>query len=165
MSKIYYAGPLFNEAERSFNIKLAHELEKEGFEVFLPQRDGVEANKPQYAHLNKEERRKCMFVMDRDMILEADIFLFILDGRVPDEGACFELGIAYYQKCSISNEKRIFGLQTDKRAAFISAKINPMIACSLDCLFLSSSDLLLFLRKEKNNLSTYNYSNVQKKML
>ena len=42
MSKIYYAGSLFNEAEKSFNIKLAHELEKDGFDVFLPQRDGGE---------------------------------------------------------------------------------------------------------------------------
>lgn len=48
-----------------------------------------------------------MFIMDRDKILEADIFLFILDGRVPDEGACVELGIAYHQKISIFNNKKI----------------------------------------------------------
>ncbi|MFW9879176.1 MAG: hypothetical protein ACFFG0_39355 [Candidatus Thorarchaeota archaeon] len=30
--KIYYACPLFNEAEKNFNIKLAHKLEKEGFD-------------------------------------------------------------------------------------------------------------------------------------
>lgn len=55
MNKIYYAGPLFNDAERDFNIKLVHKLEKEGFEVFLPQRDGVEASKAEYVNLGKEK--------------------------------------------------------------------------------------------------------------
>ncbi len=107
MSKIYYAGPLFNEAEINFNMKLTHELEKEGFEVFHPQRDGVEASKAEYANLRKEEKRKTMFVMDRDKISEADIFLFILDGRVPDEGACVELGIAYYRNFQFLMIKRL----------------------------------------------------------
>ena len=138
MYKVYYAGPLFNEAEKDFNQKLAFKLKQEGFEVFLPQIDGVESSNPKYANLSKEERRKSMFVMDRDKILEANIFLFILDGRVPDEGACVELGIAYYHKYSIFSDKMIIGLQTDKRAAFISAKLNPMIACSLDYLFYST---------------------------
>jgi len=152
MLKIYYAGPLFNEAELSFNLKFTFELEKENFKVFLPQRDGVENTKPKYKNLCKEEKRKNLFTIDRDKILEADIFLFILDGRVPDEGACVELGMAYYHKYSISNNKMIIGLQTDKRAAFISAKLNPMIACTLDYLFHSTNDLLLFLKKEKDNL-------------
>jgi len=37
--KIYLAGPLFTEAERAFNLELAHLLEKEGHEVYLPQRE------------------------------------------------------------------------------------------------------------------------------
>lgn len=149
MSKIYFAGPLFNEAEKEFNQKLTLELEKEEFDVFLPQRDGVESSKPEYANLCKDEKRKIMFDIDRDKILEANIFLFVLDGRVPDEGACVELGIAYHQKYSISNDKIIIGLQTDKRAAFISAKLNPMIACALDYLFFSINDLKEFLIKKK----------------
>lgn len=108
--KIYFAGPLFNDAEKEFNQKLTLELEREGFEVFLPQRDGVESTKPEYAHLCKEEKRKIMFAIDRDKVLNADIFLIVLDGRVPDEGACVELGIAYHQKYSISNNKMIIGL-------------------------------------------------------
>jgi len=147
MTKIYFAGPLFNDAERDFNLKLTLELEREGFEVFLPQRDGVESTKEEYAYLPKEEKRKIMFAVDRDRILQADIFLFILDGRVPDEGACVELGIAYHQKYSNFQDKIIIGLQTDKRAAFISAKLNPMIACSLDHLFFSSNELKNFLVK------------------
>ncbi len=147
MFKIYYAGPLFNDAEIDFNLKLTLELEKDGFEVFLPQRDGVESSKPAYANLSKEEKRKIMFATDRNKIIEADIFLFILDGRVPDEGACVELGIAYYQKFLNSKDKMIIGLQTDKRAAFMSAKLNPMIVCALNYLFHSRKDLFLFLEK------------------
>lgn len=147
--KIYFAGPLFNDAERDFNLKLTLKLESEGFEVFLPQRDGVEKSKPEYANISKEDKRKIMFTIDRDKILEANIFLFVLDGRVPDEGACVELGIAYHQKYSISQDKIIIGLHTDRRAAFISTKLNPMITCALDQLFISFNDLKNFLIKSK----------------
>jgi nucleoside 2-deoxyribosyltransferase len=37
--KIYFAGPLFNEAEKSFNLRLTEKLEKLNHKVFLPQRD------------------------------------------------------------------------------------------------------------------------------
>ena len=46
--QIYLAGPLFSEAERRFNLRLTHRLEALGFEVFLPQRDGVERDRPPY---------------------------------------------------------------------------------------------------------------------
>ena len=95
---IYFAGPLFNQAELEFNAKLTAELESLGYEVFLPQRNGVESTKPPYDQMSREERRKATFELDRDQILKADIFLIILDGRVPDEGAAVELGIAYMDK-------------------------------------------------------------------
>jgi hypothetical protein len=44
----------------------------------------------------------------------------------------------------------IIDLQTDKRAAFISAKLNPMIACAVDNLFNSIDDLKFFLKTQKN---------------
>jgi len=55
---IYFAGPLFSQAEKQFNLSLTHALEKNGFTVFLPQRDGVESSKSEYKDLPKEERRK-----------------------------------------------------------------------------------------------------------
>jgi hypothetical protein len=45
---IYLAGPLFSEAERRFNLRLTQRLEALGFEVFLPQRAGVERDRPPY---------------------------------------------------------------------------------------------------------------------
>jgi nucleoside 2-deoxyribosyltransferase len=85
---IYLAGPLFFEAERRFNLGLAERLEAIGFDVLLPQRDGVEREKSPYDAMTSEERRQAMFHLDRSTILDSDVFLFVLDGRVPDEGAC-----------------------------------------------------------------------------
>ncbi len=129
---IYLAGPLFSEAERRFNLDLTHRLEALGFDVFLPQRDGVECDRPPYDTMTPDERRHAMFNLDRTRILDSDVFLFVLDGRVPDEGACVELGIAYYQKYLQNGEKLLVGLHTDTRAAFIGGRLNPMVLVTLD---------------------------------
>ena len=130
---IYLAGPLFSEAERRFNLELTEKLEALDFRVFLPQRDGVEREIPPYDAMTPEERRYATFNLDKSMILDSDIFLFVLDGRVPDEGACVELGIAYCHKEVRNSEKLLIGLHTDPRAAFISARLNPMVSVPLDC--------------------------------
>jgi hypothetical protein len=82
---VYLADPLFSEAERRFNLELTYRLEAIGFEVFLPQRDGVERDRPPYDTMTPEERRHAIFHLDRSRILDADVF--VLDGRVPDERA------------------------------------------------------------------------------
>ena len=145
--KIYFAAPLFSQAERKFNLDLTHQLEQIGYEVFLPQRDGAERDKPPYDKMSKEERRQTMFAIDRDQILSCDVFLFVLDGRVPDEGACVELGIAYTQKYLEKNNKQIIGLQTDVRAAFLGAKLNPMLKIPLEQIFDTEELLLNYLSK------------------
>jgi hypothetical protein len=129
---IYLEGPLFSEAERCFNLELTHRLEALGFDVFLPQRDGVERDRPPYETMGPEERRRAMFDLDRTRIYDADVFLFVLDGRVLDEGACVELGIAYCQKYLHNGEKLLVGLHTDTRAALIGGRLNPMVRVPLD---------------------------------
>jgi nucleoside 2-deoxyribosyltransferase len=129
---IYFAGPLFSEAERRFNLALTQRLEALGYEVFLPQRDGAERDRPPYDAMTPEERRQAMFRLDRSRILDSDVFLFVLDGRVPDEGACVELGIAHCQKYLQNGEKLLLGLHTDTRSAFVGARLNPMVRVPLD---------------------------------
>jgi hypothetical protein len=129
---IYFGAPLFSQAEKIFNLLLTEKLEECGFKVFLPQRDGVESSKPHYNEMNSDELNRVIFTVDRDKVLEADIFLFVLDGRIPDEGACVELGIAYGQKDLLQREKLLIGLQTDIRAALLGGKLNAMIHGSLD---------------------------------
>ena len=42
-NKVYFAGPMFNQAEKDYNLKITKLLEEYGYQVFLPQRDGIEA--------------------------------------------------------------------------------------------------------------------------
>jgi len=144
--KIYFAGPLFSEAEKEFNQILCDKLESIGFNVFLPQRDGVEKEKPPYDTMPKEERRAAMFNLDKEKIFECDIFLFILDGRVPDEGACMELGLAYAHRELTKGKKTLVGLQTDVRAAFLGSKLNPMIRVPMDYIAENETDLIEFFK-------------------
>src|SRR5918992_1637410 len=142
---IYLAGPLFSEAERCFNLELTHRLEALGFDVFLPQRDGVERDRPPYDTMGPEERRRVIFELDRSRILDSDVFLIVLDGRVPDEGACVELGIAYCQKYLQKGEKLLVGLHTDTRAAFVGGRLNAMVRVPLDCVVDDEETLLRLL--------------------
>lgn len=147
-SMIYYAGPLFNAAERAFNVELTAALESLGCEVFLPQWDGVEANKLPYSEMSRDERRKAMFELDRDMIEGCDIFLFVLDGRIPDEGACVELGIAYAHRRATGVKRILLGFQTDIRSAFMGSKLNPMIRVPLDYIVTSTDELLAYISEK-----------------
>jgi len=144
--KIYFAAPLFSQGEIEFNQNLTDHIEKSGFSVFLPQRDGVERQKPPFDKMTDQERRKAMFDLDRDQIFDCDIFLFILDGRVPDEGASVELGLAYSHKYFKVQNKILIGLHTDIRAAFLKSRLNPMIKEALDQIFTKRSDLIKFLK-------------------
>lgn len=144
---IYFAGPLFNVAEKKFNERLTAKIEALGYKVFLPQRDGVTGDKPPYNKMSREKRREAMFNLNKEKILESDIFLFILDGRVPDEGACVELGIAYCQKELQRKKKLLVGLKTDSRAVQIATELNPMIKVPLRHIFKTEDDLIQFLKK------------------
>ncbi|QIN82838.1 hypothetical protein GBA63_09380 [Rubrobacter tropicus] len=142
---VYLAGPLFSEAERSFNEALAGKLEDRGFRVFLPQRDGVERDKAPYDAMRPEERRLAMFELDETKIMESDIFLFVLEGRVPDEGACVELGIAHAHRRLEGARRLIAGLHTDTRATFLGSKLNPMVRVPLDRIAEDEATLLRIL--------------------
>jgi nucleoside 2-deoxyribosyltransferase len=151
---IYFAGPLFCQAELAFNQHLTDRLEAAGFRVFLPQRDGVEADISGSATLTKEERGRAVFQIDTANILACDIFLFILDGRVPDEGACVELGIAYGHREFTQATRLLIGFQTDRRAGDHGSLLNPMIRVPLDCLTSDEETLLATLKcyKEQGSL-------------
>ena len=132
--KIYFAAPLFSEAEREFNVKVTKELRKEGFDVFLPQEHSEMTEMPD----TDEKVRKLLtgfFTKDLEAIDGCDILLIVLDGRVPDEGACFELGYAY------ARGKICVGLKTDTRVsemgtdnAMIVGTLGDNIAKDLDSL-------------------------------
>ena len=81
--KVYFAAPLFNAAEKGFNLKLTEMLENAGYSVFLPQRDGNEA--ALMTDMTEGEKSAAIFCADKDALLDADILFMVIDGRVPDE--------------------------------------------------------------------------------
>ena len=143
---VYFAAPLFNQSERDYNLKLTNILESYGYVVFLPQRDGFLA--PELEGLTEEQKLKKIFDKDYEEVLNADIIFMVIDGRVPDEGACVELGIAY------ANGKRCYGIKNDARSVEADIDTNPMITGCLIKLFynLDSEQLL-------NDLTSYLDSN------
>ena len=118
--KVYFAGPMFNQSEKDYNLKVATILEEYGYEVFLPQRDGIEA--ALLEGKTEQEMVEMIFALDEKNVKDADIIFMNLDGRVPDEGACVELGIGY--ACG----KRCYGFKTDTRSVELGMTLNPMIS-------------------------------------
>lgn len=144
---LYFAGPLFSQAEKEFNQQLAERLEKElGVTLFLPQRDGMEFAKLQ--NMSSEEKSAAIRKLDDAKVFGSKIFLYVLDGRVPDEGAAFELGMAYAHKLFTEEGKNriIVGLLTDVRASFPDQQLNPMLE-RFEYIAHSDEELLNYLKE------------------
>lgn len=122
--QIYFAAPLFSDAERQFNRELTEALEDAGYSVFLPQRDGIE-NLEAYAEQEEvdgmDDVMMEIFRIDREAVLEADVLTAVLDGQVPDEGVAIEMGIAY------EHDIPIVGLKTDRRIFAENEPLNAML--------------------------------------
>ena len=90
MKKVYIAGPLFDDHERSYLEKIANILEKNEYETFLPHRDAglVEGE------FTLEKKIK-IFDADMDFLKSADVVVALLTGRDVDSGTSAEIGYAY----------------------------------------------------------------------
>ena len=122
---VYIASPLFSQAELEFNEKVDGFLRELGYDTFLPQRDGNTLSDLISEGKSKNDAIKKIFALDVKKIQKSDILLLIMDGRVPDEGACVELGIAYALK------KECVGLKTDSRSLMENLD-NPLILGALE---------------------------------
>lgn len=107
--KAYIAAPLFCDGEKAFNLRVDTALRALGISTYLPQRDGGEAARLVREGHDEHTVRQRLFDADCAAIAACDLFVFVLDGRVPDEGGCVELGMAYARNVPC------FGLQTDSR--------------------------------------------------
>jgi nucleoside 2-deoxyribosyltransferase len=124
--KAYIAAPLFCDAEKQFNLQVDAAVRELGLDTYLPQRDGGEAAPLVRQGLDEDTVRRRLYELDCAAIAECDVFVFILDGRVPDEGGCVELGMARARGAAC------FGLQTDSRRFGGTDSNNLMIDYSLD---------------------------------
>lgn len=120
VKKVYFAGPLFCKSEKDFNLKIATALKEKGYSVFLPQRDGYEA--ATLSGKTEQQIIELIFSKDTSEIDKAEVVVMVLDGRVPDDGACVELGYAY------AKGKKCYGIKTDTRSLEINMDLNPLIA-------------------------------------
>lgn len=133
-SKIYIAAPLFSDAEREFNRRVGALL-AQYFDVFLPQESGHLLREMVSRGKNVEGSMRVIFNRDLEAIRAADYFLMVLDGRAVDEGAAFELGVAF------SEGKRCYGLQTDWRQ-LLPVGQNPMLVGALIEVFQSVGQVM-----------------------
>lgn len=102
--RVYCSGPLFCAEEVGGMSAIAGELEKAGFQTFLPHRDGIEpyamrfGNSPLSSAIAAIRRRVdyAMFSLDvYELIERCDAVVCNLNGRVPDEGMIVEASLAY----------------------------------------------------------------------
>jgi|SRR6516162_1152080 nucleoside 2-deoxyribosyltransferase len=123
--RAYIAAPLFSDAERQYNLAVDAALNRLGLETYLPQRDNIEDNLMAGSEPMSGKGRNVIFHRDVNAIKKSDFFIIVLDGRVPDEGSCVELGMAY------AWQKICLGLQTDTRSFDASGSTNLMIEFAL----------------------------------
>lgn len=133
--KIYWAGPLFSQAELEFNEKAVKKLEDEGFEVYLPQRDTPQELPSYY-----------VFKYDKEGVDWADIVVGVCDGADMDSGTAWEIGYAY------GTGKPIIALRTDFRGLecyenTLSGKFNLMISQSVNFIVESVEEVITKLSK------------------
>lgn len=142
--RLYFAAPLFCDSERDFNAALAAKIEALGYQVFLPQENGEEFDLTLKSS-EPEVWAQTIFELDRDEVFAADVVLCILDGRVPDEGTCVELGLAYARREATGSPSHILGYTTDFRV-FSPAGLNAMVTGALDEVLRDEDSLLQRLR-------------------
>ncbi len=105
--RLYVAGPLFSEAERSWLDVLAARLRAEGFECFVPHE-----HFPELADVSVEE----VYRIDTDGLRSANALVAWLDGAMVDDGTACEIGMfAELARSGGEHYRGIVGFATDLR--------------------------------------------------
>ena len=134
--KVYIAGPLFYDGEKRFNEHIDGIIRECGHETYLPQRDGgVIAEMPET--VNGVSKYEYVFKADLQHLQDCDLFLFLMDGRVPDEGASFAMGYAY------AHGKRCAAYKTDARTA-MNGEDNLMLKQAVEAVLRDEKELRAF---------------------
>lgn len=134
LMRVYCAGGLFCEAERREMTEIADLLCGQGFQVYLPHRDGMEfrlvleeltargwtpSTAASFLHA-------AIFALDiYQLVAECGSLVWNLNGRVPDEGAVSEAAIAW------TLGRPMVGYKDDVRS-LIAGRDNPLLAGLLE---------------------------------
>jgi nucleoside 2-deoxyribosyltransferase len=128
VKKIYCAGPLFNDPEQREMEALAKALEDASYTTFLPHRDGLEFSKAVIclhekgilAQTANAILSRAIFALDVYQVEQSDGVVVNMNGRVPDEGAMVEAGIAWVL------HKKIVIYKKDSRT-LLNGTDNPLV--------------------------------------
>jgi nucleoside 2-deoxyribosyltransferase len=133
--QIFFAAPLFNEAERGFNKRVAETFRGEGFDVWL-------AQEHKFIEKSSMDEKRQIFEEDLQALRESDIVVALLDGVDVDSGVAFEVGYAHAFK------KRIVGLKTDHRVFSKIEEVNLMLEVPIVVICRGPEEVLLYLKKK-----------------
>ena len=102
MKQAYIAGPLFDDHEREYLVKIAEIVESFGFNAFLPHRDaGLVTGDFTF------EKKVKVFDVDMEFLEPAELVVALLTGRDVDSGTAAEIGYAY------KSGKRLIGISAN----------------------------------------------------
>jgi hypothetical protein len=105
--RLYVAGPLFSEAERSWLDELATRLRQEGLECFVPHE-----HFPELADVTIED----VYRVDANGLRSANALVAWLDGPSVDDGTACEIGMfAELVRSGGSQYRGIVAIATDLR--------------------------------------------------
>jgi nucleoside 2-deoxyribosyltransferase len=105
--RLYIAGPLFSEAERSWLDLLAARLRTEGFDCFVPHE-----HFPELADVTVAE----VYRIDAEGLRSADALVAWLDGATIDDGTACEIGMfAELVRSDGERHRGIVAIATDLR--------------------------------------------------
>lgn len=131
MTRVYCAGPLFNDPERAEMAAIAATLEAAGYETFLPQRDGFElAPLQRQFEADGVPRDRAAELLHR-AIFDLDIYHLLrwsdacvanFNGRVPDDGTVVEAALTW------GAARPLVIYKADERSSFDGLD-NPMLTC------------------------------------
>ena len=91
MTKIYFAGPLFSQADLRYNAYLVEQIRQldKTIDLYLPQENAAINDKSAYAD------SKMIALADTENVLASDLLVALLDGPTIDAGVASEIGVAY----------------------------------------------------------------------
>jgi nucleoside 2-deoxyribosyltransferase len=113
--RVYLAAPLFSEAERTYNATLAALLEKNLFDVYLPQDTGDDSDRRNGPEQNR------LFYKNLHALKESDSIVAIIEGADADSGTAWEMGFAF------ALGKPVVALRTDFRRVGHHEHVNLML--------------------------------------
>jgi len=108
---VYWAGPLFSQAERSWNRTCVRILSKRGYRVILPQDEA----KP----FVRTDGLDGLGIAEHccQQVIACHVMVAIVDGPDPDSGTSLEVGIRIGYMLALGKQRKIICVRTDFRGS------------------------------------------------